>query len=90
MLHGAGFFEEPHLFSMFFFVSFRFILRSYIQNRVKHPQLLHSLDVRGGTGVSPNLQQNTQTQYPRHWEKPGINMTQATTTTVLKIQHQQT
>ena len=44
-----------------------------------------------------NRQQNTQTQYPRHGEKPGINMTQATTTTVLKIQqmygilhHQQT
>ena len=39
----------------------------------------------------------TQTQCPRHGEKPGINMTQATTTTVLKIQqmygilhHQQT
>ena len=31
-----------------------------------------------------NRQQNTQTQYPRHREKPGINMTQATTTTVLK------
>ena len=43
-----------------------------------------------------NRQQNTQTQYPRHREKPGLNMTQATTTTVLKIQlygilhHQQT
>ena len=44
-----------------------------------------------------NRQQNTQTQYPQHGEKPGINMTQATTTTVLKIQqmygilhHQQT
>ena len=45
-----------------------------------------------------NRQQNTQTQYPRHGEKPGLNMTQATTTTtVLKIQqmygilhHQQT
>ena len=43
-----------------------------------------------------NRQQNTQTQYPRHGEKPGINMTQATTTTVLKMQqmygilHQQT
>ena len=34
-----------------------------------------------------NRQQNTQTQYPRHGEKPGLNMTQATTTTtVLKIQ----
>ena len=29
-----------------------------------------------------NRQQNTQTQHPRHGEKPGINMTQATTTTV--------
>ena len=46
-----------------------------------------------------NRQQNTQIQYPRHREKPLIiNMTQATTTTVLKIQllygilhhHQQT
>ena len=44
-----------------------------------------------------NRQQNTQTQYPRHREKPGLNMTQAATTTVLKIQlmygilhHQQT
>ena len=43
-----------------------------------------------------NRQQNTQTQYPRHGEKPGINMTQATTA-VLKTQqmyrilhHQQT
>ena len=25
-----------------------------------------------------NRQQNTQTQYPPHGEKPGINMTQAT------------
>ena len=29
-----------------------------------------------------NRQQNTQTQYPPHGEKPGINMTQATTTAV--------
>ena len=34
-----------------------------------------------------NRQQNTQTQYPRHGEKPGINMTQATTTAVLRTQH---
>ena len=33
-----------------------------------------------------NRQQNTQTQYPRHGEKPGINMTQATTTAVLETQ----
>ena len=45
-----------------------------------------------------NRQQNTQTQYPRPGEKPGINMTPvATTTAVLKTQqmyrilhHQQT
>ena len=29
-----------------------------------------------------NRQQNTQTQYPPHGEKPGINMTQATTVLV--------
>ena len=29
-----------------------------------------------------NKIQNTQTQYPPHGEKPGINMTQATTTFV--------
>ena len=44
-----------------------------------------------------NRQQNTQTRYPRHGEKPGINMTQAITTAILKTQqmyrilhHQQT
>ena len=29
-----------------------------------------------------NRQQNTHTQYPPHGEKPGINMTQVTTTFV--------
>ena len=33
-------------------------------------------------------QQNTQTQYPRHGEKPGVSMTQATTTAVLVLETQ--
>ena len=73
------------------FLSFGQHVIYQVPNIAKEIQNNRSLYIISLTYIhTTNRQQNTQTQYPRHAEIPGINMTQATTTAVLKTQQMYT